>query len=270
MNKEYPTQELIENSPFGYFLKQITDGVSVLEFGAATGYMTRYLSEERNCRVTCIEINPQSAKVCQQYAERVIVSDIDTGDWDSQLENKYDYILFADVLEHLKYPETALTKAIRFLAPEGVVITSIPNIAHNAIILSLSKGRFDYTQYGLLDDTHIRFFTRKSMNEIFERIGLVCTGENSSIRRPGVISVGEYYCTSPFLSLAIFRRTDAHIYQFICKWERGGKDGYQKVQKKHRIPFYSIPYLCCLDFKDYLLNRHRIDCLKWFRRNNKR
>ena len=140
MNKEYPSLESVEDSCVGYFLKQIPLKASVLEFGAASGYMTRYLKEERSCAVTCIEINPESAMICEPYASQIIISDIDSGSWCEGLKQKYDYILFADVLEHLKYPEAALTRALYFLAPQGVVITSIPNIAHNAILLSLFKG----------------------------------------------------------------------------------------------------------------------------------
>lgn len=270
MNKEYPSLESIENIPLYYYLRQITKGASVLEFGAASGYMTKYLREERECRVTCIEINPQSAKVCKQYAEKVVVADIDTGDWDGLLEQEYDYILFADVLEHLREPERTLTKALNFLALDGTVITSIPNIAHSAIILSLLRGRFEYTTFGLLDDTHIHFFTRQSMTEMFERNGLISIEENNSIRLPSRTELREHYCSSPFFSLTLLRKPDAHVYQFISMWKRKQEGNVKGVKNGYRIPFYRIPYLCCLDFKDYLFNRHRIDCLKWFRRNDKR
>lgn len=270
MNKEYPSPKSIENSRFGYFLHQITSGASVLEFGAATGYMTRYLREERKCKVTCIEIDPKSAKACEQYAEKVIVADIDTGNWDSQLEHTYDYILFADVLEHLREPEAALTKALFFLSPGGTIVTSIPNIAHSAVILSLLRGRFEYTKFGLLDDTHIHFFTRQSITEIFERNGLVCTQENNSILLPSQTELKEHYCSRLFLSLALLRKPDAHVYQFICKWERSQEVIINRTHKKHRIPYFRIPYLYYLDFKDYLHNKHNISYSRFFRKSNRR
>ena len=122
--------------------------------------------------------------------------------------------------------------------------------------------------YGLLDDTHIHFFTRKSMTEMFGRVGLFCTGENSSVRRPGTIDVREFYCTSPILSLLILRRFDAHTYQFVCKWERTTGAVAGKLQLKNKIPIYYLPYLLCLDFKDYLYHQHNIDCIRWLRKKN--
>ena len=78
-----------------------------------------------------------------------------------------------DVLEHLKDPWAILGNIKENLKPDGYVVASIPNIAHGAIRLALLEGRFDYTSLGILDDTHLRFFTRESIFELFRKSWLL-------------------------------------------------------------------------------------------------
>jgi O-antigen biosynthesis protein len=85
----------------------------------------------------------------------------------------FDVVIFGDVLEHLRRPLDVLRMARPLLAPGGFVVASIPNIAHGAVRLALLEGRFDYRPLGLLDDTHIRFFTRESVEALFRDAGLV-------------------------------------------------------------------------------------------------
>jgi len=80
-------------------------------------------------------------------------------------------IVFADVLEHLRQPEEILSRCKQLLLPSGFVIASIPNIAHWSMRWNLLFGRFDYTNLGLLDRTHLRFFTYKSAFDLFEKSG---------------------------------------------------------------------------------------------------
>lgn len=258
MEKIYPTISSIENSFIGYFFKQIVPGSRVLEFGPATGYMTKYMKEQRDCKITCIELNPEMAVSASPYAEKMIVANIDLDPWEKMLEGEFDYIILGDVLEHLRNPGNTINKALDFLAPGGNFITSIPNIGHNSIILSLKKGRFEYTQFGLLDNTHIHFFTRKSMNEMFEKNGLVCIEERSKLLRPGQTELKEHYCTNPLLSFLLFRKRDGHVYQFICKWGRKDVSRPDQKRKGYRYPLFYLPALFYFDLKDYLRNKYNI------------
>jgi SAM-dependent methyltransferase len=97
-------------------------------------------------------------------------------------DKKFDVITIADVLEHLKKPERVLQLVKEHLDKEGYIVASIPNAVHAAMILDMAKGRFDYNPYGLLDDTHIRFFTLKSICQIFELSGLRITGIERIVR----------------------------------------------------------------------------------------
>ncbi len=85
----------------------------------------------------------------------------------------YDLIAFNDVLEHMVDPWGALSEARRFLAPSGHIIVSLPNLANLESIAQLIRGRFDYAESGVLDRTHLRFFTVKTARELVIGAGFV-------------------------------------------------------------------------------------------------
>ncbi len=148
----------------------------VLEFGCATGYMSEVLKNRLGCTVTGVEISPEAAALAERHTERVIVGDAERIDFAAELAGEeFDVVLFADVLEHLKEPGDVLRRVRPFLAENGVVIASIPNIAHGSVRLALLGGEFRYRDWGLLDDTHLRFFTRSSIQDLFEETGYAIT-----------------------------------------------------------------------------------------------
>ncbi len=148
----------------------------VLEFGCATGYMSQVLKERLGCTVVGIEIDRDAATLAEQHTERVIVGDAEKIDYAAELAGEvFDVVMFADVLEHLKEPADVLRRVRPFVSENGIVIASIPNIAHASVRLALLGGEFRYRQWGLLDDTHLRFFTRASIQDLFEETGYVIT-----------------------------------------------------------------------------------------------
>jgi 2-polyprenyl-3-methyl-5-hydroxy-6-metoxy-1,4-benzoquinol methylase len=148
----------------------------VLEFGCATGYMSKVLKDRLGCTVVGVEIDPEAAALAEQHTERVIVGDAEKIDYAAELAGEeFDVVLFADVLEHLKEPAEVLRRVRPFVAENGVVVASIPNIAHASVRLALLGGEFRYREWGLLDDTHLRFFTRASIQDLFEETGYVIT-----------------------------------------------------------------------------------------------
>lgn len=170
-------KNLYEIEPNGHdapslLLRAVGHGQKVLEIGCASGVQSRAMREQ-DCRVTGIEIDAEAAEQARAFCERVIVADLETLDFEVVLaEERFDVITFADVLEHLRHPERVLETARRYLRPGGRIIASIPNVVHAGLILEMAKGRFDYRPYGLLDDTHIRFFTLKSITALFHSCGL--------------------------------------------------------------------------------------------------
>jgi 2-polyprenyl-3-methyl-5-hydroxy-6-metoxy-1,4-benzoquinol methylase len=148
----------------------------VLEFGCATGYMSEVLKNELGCTVIGVEISPEAAELAEQHTERVIVGDAEKIDYAAELAGEeFDVVLFADVLEHLKRPGDVLRRVRPFVAENGSVIASIPNVAHGSVRLALLGGEFRYRDWGLLDETHLRFFTRASIQDLFEETGYVVT-----------------------------------------------------------------------------------------------
>ncbi|HEU5162185.1 MAG TPA: class I SAM-dependent methyltransferase [Thermoanaerobaculia bacterium] len=123
---------------------------------------------------TAVERDPdQMATLAARY-DRVVIADLE------QIENlpgPLDAVLLADVLEHLRAPEELLSLAAKRLAPGGRIFISIPNVANLAIRLQLLLGRFEYQDRGILDRTHVRFYTRKTARRLIESAGLTVLHE---------------------------------------------------------------------------------------------
>jgi len=205
------------NSTHSKIVSLVPPATRVLEFGCATGYMSEVLKERLGCTVVGIEIDPGAAALAEAYTERVIVGDAEKIDYAAELAGEeFDVVLFADVLEHLKEPADVLRRVRPFVAEDGVVIASIPNIAHASVRLALLGGEFRYREWGLLDDTHLRFFTRASIQDLFEETGYVVThwlrqrldvGE-TEIKVPDVPqAVREWLASDP----------EATTYQFVLR-----------------------------------------------------
>ncbi|HEY9845158.1 MAG TPA: methyltransferase domain-containing protein [Candidatus Caenarcaniphilales bacterium] len=175
--KDYPSIQnlteggLDENNSLKKMLHLVGDDKQVVDFGCATGYLSQLLVQ-KGCKVTGVEINPDAARIAEQYCNQVIVADLDLVSLSELLPGQsFDVAVFGDVLEHLRDPWRVLAETRQLLKPEGYVVASIPNIAHGAICLALVQGRFEYTELGILDNTHLRFFTRKTVEELFNDSG---------------------------------------------------------------------------------------------------
>ena len=135
-------------------------GRRLLDVGAADGLLSRQLTEQ-GWRVTAIEADPMAARRGAAHCEQMIVMDLDRER--PRLEHRFDAIVYADVLEHLVDPLGVLVELNQLLTPGGFVIVSVPNIAHLWIRLLLLLGRFDYLDRGILDRSHLRFFTLRTL-----------------------------------------------------------------------------------------------------------
>jgi O-antigen biosynthesis protein len=152
---------------------QITEAVGeknkVLEFGCGKGFVSEQMQKKFN-QITAVEIDPASAKNAEKFCNRIIVGDIEEIDF-SKLGKEFDVAVFGDVLEHLKKPEKTLQKTRKLLKKRGGIVVSVPNIANWKIRMKLLTGKFDYTDNGILDKTHLRFFTLKNIKKIIEENG---------------------------------------------------------------------------------------------------
>jgi len=166
----------------------------VLEVGCAAGALGRLLKRRAPREVVGIEIHAPAAAVARRHLDRVLELDLDAIDALPLDEGSFDCIVCADVLEHLRAPERALAVLRRYLAPGGVLIASIPNVRHASVVLPLLvEGRWQYRDEGILDRTHLRFFTAAEIVALFEGAGFRArlAGATKSAEHPVVPALAE-------------------------------------------------------------------------------
>jgi 2-polyprenyl-3-methyl-5-hydroxy-6-metoxy-1,4-benzoquinol methylase len=216
----YPDEEL-PTPGNSRLLALVGENKKVLEVGCAMGYQSRSLSEVQGCQVTGIEVDAKAADHARPYCEDLIVGDIEVLDLDRVINSRrFDVITFADVLEHLRDPVAALRKVRPFLATGGYVVASVPNITHCAVIYEMARGRFEYRAFGLLDDSHIRFFAQQSVYRTFEQAGylIVAISRNSVPASSTEFRIrAETDEDRQFLDYIKQRNPDADTYQFVVK-----------------------------------------------------
>lgn len=138
---------------------------SVLEIGCGAGGTLRWLKQSGRSVHTCgIELMPQAAAQAREHVDELLEGDADEVVRKMIYEGRqFNLILCLDVLEHLVDPWGMMLMLQKLLAPTGIVIASIPNVRNiDAVLPLVFRGRWDYTEEGILDKTHIRFFTRES------------------------------------------------------------------------------------------------------------
>ncbi len=142
----------------------------VLDIGCATGSLASALNQNKKCHVVGLEFNPQSVAICQKsgfFAEIIQydMNNFNVNDFPKYI-NFFDYIVCADVLEHLLQPEEILKKLKHLLQEDGKMIISLPNVAHASIKTNLLLNDFTYTKMGILDKTHLHFYTYKNIAQL--------------------------------------------------------------------------------------------------------
>ncbi len=148
----------------------------VLDVGAAEGYLGRLL-QGSGLVIDAVEPVGKYASMARPYYRRMYQATIE----EVRLEEEYRAIVFGDVLEHLVEPAAVLKRLLEHLGPDGVVLVSVPNIAHLAVRLLLLLGRFPRMDRGPLDRTHLHFFTRSTAEELLARSGLTLLECRSSV-----------------------------------------------------------------------------------------
>lgn len=156
-------------------LPMISPGTSVLDIGSGSGALTSFLVQKAKCTVTAVDLTPELIANAAPYTSKTVTGSIEDASTWEQIDGTFDYIVFADVLEHLANPGTALQRCKAFLTDGGSVIASIPNVAYYRVRQDLLLGRFDYGPFGILDKTHLRFFTAKTVRSLFDESGYEVT-----------------------------------------------------------------------------------------------
>ena len=148
-----------------------SDANKILDLGCGAGNLGAALKKRQPCTVHGIELSKGAAEYAAKNLDHVWCDNLNRFD-PTFIKQKYDTLIFADILEHLISPWRALKKFSSVLADGGTVIASIPNVAHPWVVANLKKGVFRYEPAGILDITHLRFFTKTSICQLFYTAGL--------------------------------------------------------------------------------------------------
>ena len=212
----------VENTETSHsiILRQVSEGARILECGPGGGIMTRYLKEQLHCNVTILEVDSQSFERAMQYADFGFCVNLEDDEWMAELEEgAFDYILYADVLEHLSNPTAVLKKMRRFLKSDGHVILSVPNVAYGDIVMNLLRDQFTYTDLGLLDNTHVHLFARNNLHDMIRDAGYFLEYETCKTYPLFKSEQGKYLKNTDKeqLSAALITHPNRYVYQYICR-----------------------------------------------------
>ncbi|MBK9989895.1 MAG: class I SAM-dependent methyltransferase [Verrucomicrobia bacterium] len=227
MSQKYNfTLDMEHENSVSTILNSILPDTDVLEVACAHGRMTKYLQEQKHCRMTIIEWDHEAGNSAAQFAydarhigERL--GDLEKPFWHETLTSEkkfFNHIIMADVLEHLHNPLKVLSQMKDLLKPNGSIWISVPNLAYNGVLIELLNGRFDYREIGLLDNTHWRFFAAKSLEKMVNEAGLKVTQRRDPKVRVRRSELKNSYFEIPwFVALYLRFRPAGETYQFV--WE---------------------------------------------------
>jgi glycosyltransferase involved in cell wall biosynthesis/tetratricopeptide (TPR) repeat protein/2-polyprenyl-3-methyl-5-hydroxy-6-metoxy-1,4-benzoquinol methylase len=192
----------------------------VLDIGCGAGRLGEAIKARQQAEVVGIEMNEEAAAVARQRLDHVLVGDVEELTLDFE-PGSFDAIVCGDILEHLREPERLLRQARKWLAPGGCLSASIPNVRHHSVVCSLLQGNWTYESAGLLDRTHLRFFTRREIEKLFVRAGfgiegmwsITAPGDSPSRNGQGAVQLGR-------LSMSGLSEQDAaefYTYQYLVR-----------------------------------------------------
>ncbi|KAF0811425.1 Ubiquinone biosynthesis O-methyltransferase [Andreprevotia sp. IGB-42] len=191
---------------------------AVLDVGTGSGALGRYLLAHGWPMVDGITYNQAELERAQSHYRDIWLLDLTAPCALAALgERRYRYIVCADVLEHVTRPESVLAALTTLLADDGEIIISIPNVGYVGVIAELLGGDFLYRNEGLLDSTHLRFFTRRSLQRLLQSAGLAARGWHSVVRPLPWSEFDPGYADRlpPAVQRYLCARVDAHAYQFV-------------------------------------------------------
>jgi glycosyltransferase involved in cell wall biosynthesis/SAM-dependent methyltransferase len=136
----------------------------ILDIGCCMGGAGRTLKQRQACEVWGVEISPELARIAAQHYEKVIVGDIeDDSVWQQLPKGYFDCVICGEVLGHLIAPDRVLKRLHEVTVPDCTLVLSVPHVGHASVIRKILRGDFDYEPTGILDESHLRFFSRKNL-----------------------------------------------------------------------------------------------------------
>ncbi|MBF8807716.1 MAG: methyltransferase domain-containing protein [Enterococcus lacertideformus] len=209
--------DLDEQSSVGKIAAQIKPESKVLEFGPGNGRLTKHLIGAKNCQVSIVELDKELFDFVSRFSQDGFYGDIESFEWANYYAGQtFDYILFADVLEHLVNPSETLKKVREFLNDEGEILITFPNLVHNSVMIHLFNNELPWASYGLLDETHNSFYTHDGFKKVFEKAGLFINIEDYLYLAVGDTELNSTYEELPKAVRYDFKmRPFGEVYQYF-------------------------------------------------------
>ncbi|AWB47566.1 hypothetical protein HYN69_02745 [Gemmobacter aquarius] len=202
-------------------LSMVKPGSKVLEIGAGPGSITRVLVNEKKCTVVALEVEETALEKLRQICGTVYASDLNKLGWSAEIEaahGKFDYVIAADVLEHVYNPSGVLSEMRDLLNDTGSVILSLPHGGHCAVLGCLVDEDFEYRDWGLLDRTHVRFFGIKNVQELYRGQGMAIEEAQFVVRTPEMTEfVARWKRLPQDVRDALRRNRFADVYQVVSR-----------------------------------------------------
>jgi methionine biosynthesis protein MetW len=163
----------------GLIAKWVPEGAAVIDVGCGSGTLSVMLQTTRHADLVGVEPDAPRASVARERGVTVHTGTIQ--DFAATTERRFQIAVMADVIEHLTYPAPILTTVRSLLRPDGYLIVSVPNAAHWTIRNALLRGRWDYDVTGLMDATHLRWYTLESLERLLTACGFVVEGRAAAL-----------------------------------------------------------------------------------------
>lgn len=203
------------NNPHAIAIGLVGSSKNVLEVGCAAGHVTRHLVAAGNS-VVGVEINAEDAATARRFTDTVHEFDLDGVAASSVIHDEFDVIVLGDVLEHLRDPVPVLADLTQLLADDGYFVISVPHVGHIDVRLHLLGGKWEYQDDGLLDRTHLRWFTRDGLRDTLGAVGLVATALHPVVAGLGASQLR--LCptiANGTVTRLIESDPDSNVYQFV-------------------------------------------------------
>lgn len=214
--KKYKRELIVgSNDSLSLVSTLIAPGSKVLDIGAGYGALGKFLTTSKSCIVDGLDITLPDENF--QYYREFYINDLNLCNF--SLDHNYDYIVLSDVIEHICNPEKVVEKFINLVNDDGFIILSVPNIAYIGVISSLLYNQFNYMESGILDKTHIKFYTKDSLSSFLDGLGLYTNEvlyvykslDHSEFRNFYLEKFGKDFINT------LSEREDLYVYQYVIR-----------------------------------------------------
>ena len=227
-----------EHTSLSALADRVAVGARVLDLGTGSGALGKFLTYFKGCTVDGVNYNAVEASLAEPYYRRVLVADLEACDLTALFAGEqYDYVVCADVLEHIRTPERVARAIHHLLAKSGRLLLSVPNTGYAGLIAELIAGEFRYREEGLLDATHVRHFTRQTLLRFLGENGWAVQAVEPVTRD---LTRSEFRVAFDAMPPAVARyllaQPDAATYQFVMEARPATEVGPGDVEESFIAP----------------------------------